>query len=104
MEKLSTADNSNRSRDHTDILEELRVLGFVYQSVKSGSIIISIMCPTVEAFDYLYALYTSVKLTDMFIKAYISDEYRQSVTLNVNIDEKELQQCRAQLLSTGETL
>ena len=74
------------------------------KDVTGGSVIVSIMCPTLEALDDLHQLFMSGKLARMFTNAYVADEYRQSVTLNVTIDETEWQRCRAHLLSTGETL
>ena len=77
--------------------------GRMIKDVWDGSIILSVMCPTLEALDDLHELCISGELARLFTYAYVADEYRQSVTLNVIIDETEWQRCRAHLLSTGET-
>ena len=74
------------------------------KDVMVGSVIFSVMCPTLEALDDLHELYISGELARMFTYAYVADEYRQCITLTVTIDETEWQRCRAHLLSTGETL
>jgi len=83
-------------------LSEITKCGRQIRHVKAGSIIFSIMCPTLEALDVLYALYTSGKLKRMFIDAYITDICPDGTTLSVTIDESAWNRRRAQLLSVGE--
>ena len=73
-------------------------------NVGDGSVAITIMCPTLEALNDLWQMYTSDKLRCMFINAFIPEELRASVTLSVNVDEAAVQRSRQQLMSQGESL
>ena len=70
--------------------------------VEDGSVVFQIMCPTIEALDDLWCICTSGRLRDMFVEAYVGEELRSSVTVNVTVDEAEWRRCRQQLLPSGE--
>ena len=93
--------SSQLPHERPNIQTELTRHGRKITYVKKGSIIFSIMCPTLEALDDLYNLYTSGQLTDLATDAYITDICPEGTTINVTIDESAWNRCRAQLLSIG---
>ena len=97
---------SNRYRRQViGILIELTKFGRVIKDIAPGSVIFTIMCPTLESLDDLYEMYTSGKISRMFSDAYLTDENREKgVTISVTINEVEWQHCRTQLHPTGETV
>ena len=74
----------------------------VIDHIEEGSVVIWVMCPTLEALDDLWQIYTSGKLQQMFLDAFIRDEHRKAITINLTVDKGEWQRCRQQLLSRGE--
>ena len=85
-----------------ETLSELVKLRREIVGVEEGSVVFQVMCPTVEALDDLWCICNSGKLRDMFVEAYVGDELRSSVTVNVTVDEAEWRRCRQQLLPSGE--
>ena len=102
LEEIKSSSTNNRER--LQFLLMLQEWDRQIERIEAGSIIFSVMCPTLEALDDLYKLYTSDELTRMAISAYITDEYPKDTTLRVTIDETEWERCRTQLLSGGELL
>jgi len=105
---IARSDGSPESiREHTEVvnfLRELMQLRREINSIGSGSVIFSVMCPTLEALDDLHVLCYSGKLTQMAIDAYLTDDQSEDTTLTVTVDETEWTRCRALLLSVGEYL
>ena len=102
LARMSASNSEVPPTDDMAFLRSLTQFGREITSLATGSVIFYIMCPTVEALDDLYELYTSGKLTCMAIDAYITEEYPEGTTLRVTIDETEWKRCRAELLSVGE--
>ncbi|KAI0240605.1 hypothetical protein LSAT2_008668 [Lamellibrachia satsuma] len=84
-----------------ETLSELVRLRREIVGIEDGSVVFCVMCPTLEALDDLWQICTSGKLRQMFLDAYIRDEHRKAVTINVIVDRTEWQRCRQQLLSPG---
>ena len=86
-------------------ISELTKLGREIKDIAPGSVVFTIMCPTLESLDDLYELYTSGKLSRMFSDAYVTEDIRQKgVAISVTVDEVEWQHCRTHFHPKGETL
>ena len=87
------------------ILNQLTELHRKIKDIAPGSIIFTIMCPTLESLDDLHELCTSDQLSHMISDACLTEEYRdKGVAVSATIDEEEWQHCRTELQQTGEIL
>lgn len=81
-----------------ETLSELARLRREIVGVEDGSVVFRVMCPTLEALNDLWEICTSGKLRRMFVDAYVKEEHRGNITINVTVDKTEWQRCRQQLL------
>lgn len=99
--RLFKEESSDWNENDNELLAKIEKNNRKVIKVDDGSVVITIMCPTLEALNDLRQMYTDGKLLQMFVEEFVPEELRSSITLSVTIDETEMQCCRQQLI-TGE--
>ena len=114
VEKSLTQAVKNYLKFHdSPVIEEFSLhLVKVYQvslvTVSSGSIIITVECPTLESLDHLWSDYLSGELDKVAERCFVTDEMKKKLNLDkiclkTIIDEEDYLNCRKALMELPST-